>query len=127
MNRIKTELKSEHMEVSMRMGLAMFLSYIFTFAHLPNVVPIDTNIVLGLLVPFCVMLFPTLTFSVGSIILPLMSIFFFLYLSSTALLAIAVWGGNSAFIIAFAIWCFWVSFTRFDKLGAYSKLEVLPC
>jgi hypothetical protein len=57
-----------------------------------------------------------------------MSIFFFLYLSSTALLAIAVAWGNIAFIIAFAIWSFWVSFTRFDKVGTFqicSKIYIV--
>ncbi len=114
MDKIKTSLQSEHVEVTLRMGVTMFLGYVATFANI-TAIPIETNILLGILVPFCTMLFPTLMFTFGSIILPLLSVFLLIFLSTSLLLSIAVVGGSGAYVAAFAIWCFWITFFRFDK------------
>lgn len=94
----------------------MLLGYIVAFANIPQITPIETNILIGILVPFCTMLFPTLAFSFGSIILPFLSVFLFVFFSSSGLTAIAVVGGTGVYLVAFFIWCFWVSFTRWDKV-----------
>lgn len=114
MEKIKTWLHSEHVEVTFRMGFTMFIGYVLTFID-TIAIPIETNILLGILVPFCSMLFPTLMFSFGTIILPLFSLFILVFVSSTLLLAVAVVGGSGAYLVAFALWCFWVTFFRFDK------------
>lgn len=59
---------------------------------------------------------PTLMFSFGSVLLPLFSAFVYCYCSTSALLAIAVAAGTEWFILCFALWTFWNSFMRWDKL-----------
>ena len=121
MEKITALLQSEHVEVTLRMGFTMFLGYslaFFSFSDSVNsvsIVPIETHALLAILVPFCSMLFPTLTFTFGSVILPLLSVFILVFLSSTLLLAVAVVGGNGAFTAAFALVCFWITFFRFEK------------
>jgi len=99
----------------MRLGITMFLGYAVTFANIPWITPVGTPILMGVLVPFCSMLFPTLSFTFATLIFPLISLFGFCYVSSTALMAIAVGAGTGVFVAAFAIWSFWVCFTRWDK------------
>jgi hypothetical protein len=115
MDKLKALLTSEHFEVSMRLGITMFLGYVFTFANIPMITPVGTPILMGVLVPFCAMLFPTLSFTFGTLIFPLFSLLVFSYVSCTALMAIAVAGGTGVFVVAFAIWSLWICFTRWDK------------
>jgi len=111
-----------HVEVTLRIGFAMLLGYTVTFS---DIMPIDTSVLLGILVPFCAMLFPTLTFAYGSLVLPLFGLFLFCYVSSTLLLAIAAVGGNGPFLAAFGIWCFWVAFLRWDKGEGFKTSVIL--
>ncbi|VEU40287.1 unnamed protein product [Pseudo-nitzschia multistriata] len=114
-------LPAEHTEVTMRMGAVMFLGYAATFSQTISeaAIPIEQNIFLGIFVPFCTMLFPTLMFSFGTFILPFWSIFCSIQLLSTLLALIATELGNAAFVVAFCLVSFWVSFTRFDKVEGY--------
>ncbi len=117
------DLKSAvHIEVTLRIGVAMLLGYIVVFS---DIMPIDTHVVLGILVPFCSMLFPSLTFAYGSLVLPLFGLFIFVYVSSTLLLAVAVAGGKGAFLAMFGVWSFWVAFLRWDKSEGFKTSVIL--
>jgi len=83
-----------HFEVTLRMTTSMFIGYSAVFADVRAVTPINTPVLMGILVPFLVMLFPTLMFSFGSITLPMFSWFVYCFMASNALLAIAVVGGT---------------------------------
>ena len=104
---LQTILTTPHIEVTLRMTLSMLLSYIAVFANVPYITPIETAPLMGILVPFLVMLFPTLTFSFGSLTLPVFSVFLYCFLSSSVLLAIAASYGTAAYICTFGIWAFW--------------------
>ena len=104
-----------HFEVTLRMTTSMFIGYSAVFADVRAVTPINTPVLMGILVPFLVMLFPTLMFSFGSITLPMFSSFVYCFMASNALLAIAVVGGTEWYIVGFAVWAFWQTFLRWDK------------
>jgi len=73
------------------------------------------------------MLFPTLSFSFGSLILPTFSVFLYCFVSSTALLAIAASesGGTVAYIACFGVWSFWnCTSLRWDKSEG-SKVSII--
>ena len=91
----------------------MLLGYSIVFM---DVMPIDTSLLLGILVPFCSMLFPTLAFAFGSLVVPFFGLLVFVYTSSTFLLAVAATGGTGPFLAAFTAWCFGVTFLRWDKV-----------
>ncbi|KAL9181800.1 LOW QUALITY PROTEIN: hypothetical protein ACHAXT_012143 [Thalassiosira profunda] len=113
-----------HVEVTLRMGVTTTLAYAFTIWNNPIVTPINMGLLLGILAPFLVMLLPTLMFSFGSNTLPTLSTMFFSCVSSTLMFAVAVVGGDAAFVVCFGFWAFWVSFLRWDK-GQGSKVGIL--
>lgn len=107
------------------MTLSMLLSYIAVFANVSYVTPIETAPLMGILVPFLVMLFPTLTFSFGSLTLPVFSVFLYCLVSSSALLAIAASYGTAAYIVVFGVWAFWnCTSLRWDKSEG-SKVSII--
>ena len=106
LSRLQSILTTPHIEVTLRMTLSMLLSYIFVFANVSFVTPIELAPLMGILVPFLVMLFPTLTFTFGSLVLPTFSVFLYCFISSTMLLAIASSAGTAAYVVAFGIWSF---------------------
>eukprot|EP01082_Thalassiosira_pseudonana_P014325 g13013.t1 g13013 contig7:673752-675650(+) len=114
--RFSDELFSTHTEVTLRLGFAMFLGFVFTFANIYAITPIEMNLLMAVLIPGAVLMLPTLMFSFGSVLLPLFSAFVYCYCSTSALLAIAVAAGTEWFILCFALWTFWNSFMRWDKL-----------
>eukprot|EP00536_Pseudo-nitzschia_multiseries_P003499 jgi/Psemu1/323052/estExt_fgenesh1_pg.C_540018 len=96
------------------MGFSMFLGYVLAFSESISesaIIPIELNILLAILVPFCAMLFPTLMFTFGTLVLPLCSVFLLIQILATILSAIAIQFGNAAFVVAFFAVSFWVSFT----------------
>ena len=106
---------SEHMEVTCRITLTIFLSYMITFSDIRWITPIDSAPDIAVLLPFIAMLFPTLVFAFGLLTLPLVSIWIFTFVSSTMLLAVAAAGGSGWYIVAFTLWTFWISWMRWDK------------
>ncbi len=123
--RLQTFLTTPHIEVTLRMTLSMLLSYIAVFANVSYITPIETAPLMGILVPFLVMLFPTLSFSFGSLTLPVFSLFLYCFVSSSALLAIAASYGTAAYIVMFGVWAFWnCASLRWDKSEG-SKVSII--
>lgn len=114
-DQLQTFLTTPHIEVTLRMTLGMAISYILVFADIRWITPIDSAPLMGIFVPFLVMLFPTLAFSFGVLVLPTFSLFLYGFISATMLLTIAVKGGTGAFIVSFGLWAFWNCFLRWNK------------
>ena len=126
--RLRALLSTPHVEVTCRMTGSMLLAYAFVFADVRYVTPIETAPLLGILVPFLVMLFPTLAFSVGSLLLPTFSLFLYCFASSTALLALAATAGTAAYVAGFGLWSFWNCCLRWDKAeGNKVRTSIASC
>lgn len=116
MSKFKEWLKTEHVEVTLRLSLSIFLGYVLTFASsTSSIFPPETKLLFGVLVPFCSMSFPTLAFTFAAVILPLFSVFLFIQVIATILATVTVVGGYDAFIAAFAFFVFCITFFRFIK------------
>lgn len=116
-----------HVEVIMRITISSFLAFVLALGDFPNVVPQSQRVLIAMLGSMLGMLFPSLLFSVGSIMFPPMIFVTLLGLVlATMLLACAAGVGLGFYTFMFGLNALMLSGMRFEKTtGAMTVLLII--
>ena len=96
-----------------------------TYYSLPTyhgyITPGNTARLMSILIVILVMLYPTLIFSFGAVILSTFLTMLYACISSTMLLAVASEFGTVAYVCCFGIWAFWNCWLRWGIINGVKR------
>ncbi|KAL7553245.1 hypothetical protein ACHAWF_016504, partial [Thalassiosira exigua] len=116
----------DHVEVTLRIGLSLVLTYVLTLGSFPHAVPPSQTPLIAAVASMFAMVWPTLMFSVGAMIFPgMVGATFVALLISTLLLAVAAVAGVAAYVVAFSLAALIISGLRFTDQGPQASLLLM--